>query len=218
MNVITEKICITVELASFVPVSAEAKNEIVNRIFLEVHAMGGKRQEFLVGQVNWEKYREEFVDEPLWPESLEIGGAPKKNRPIRATKNLSLGQYIREKRLVIGISQKALGKIIDVSEPCVSNWESGKAIPTHTNLSRIAKALSCPRDQLTKHWRKDRNTRKLLKAAQKDTTNESNQQAQPAADIRERDTAADVQQGQQRDIRHGDSFATANSSITTAIF
>ena len=210
MNVITEKICITVELASFVPVSAEAKNEIVNRIFLEVHAMGGKRQEFLVGQVNWEKYREEFVDEPLWPEE--------KPEKLRATRNLSIGGYIREKRLVIGISQKALGKIMDLSEPCVSNWESGKAIPTYVNLSKIAKALGCPKDQLAKLWRKDRNTRKLLKAAQKDTTNESNQQAQPAADIRERDTAADVQQGQQRDIRHGDSFATANSSITTAIF
>jgi transcriptional regulator with XRE-family HTH domain len=213
MNVITEKICITVELASFVPVSAEAKNEIVNRIFLEVHAMGGKRQEFLVGQVNWEKYREEFVDEPLWPKEKQ-----EKPKLVRATKNLSLGQYIREKRLVIGISQKALGKIMDLSEPCISNWESGKAIPTHTNLSKIAKALGCPKDQLTKLWRKDKNTRKLLKAAQKDTTNESNQQAQPAADIRERHTAADVQQGQQRDIRHGDSFATANSSITTAIF
>lgn len=213
MNVITEKICITVELASFVPVSAEAKNEIVNRIFLEVHAMGGKRQEFLVGQVNWEKYREEFVDEPLWPEEKQ-----EKPEKLRATRNLSIGGYIREKRLVIGISQKALGKIMDLSEPCVSNWESGKAIPTYVNLSKIAKALGCPKDQLTKLWRKDRNNRKLLKAAQKDTTNESNQQAQPAADIRERDTAADVQQGQQRDIRHGDSFATANSSITTAIF
>ena len=210
MNVITEKICITVELASFVPVSAEAKNEIVNRIFLEVHAMGGKRQEFLVGQVNWEKYREEFVDEPLWPEE--------KPEKLRATRNLSIGGYIREKRLVIGISQKALGKIMDLSEPCISNWESGKAIPTYVNLSKIAKALGCPKDQLAKLWRKDRNNRKLLKVAKKDTTNESNQQAQPAADIRERDTAADVQQGQQRDIRHGDSFATANSSITTAIF
>ena len=210
MNVITEKICITVELASFVPVSAEAKNEIVNRIFLEVHAMGGKRQEFLVGQVNWEKYREEFVDEPLWPEE--------KPEKLRATRNLSIGGYIREKRLVIGISQKALGEIMDLSVPCVSNWESGKAIPTYVNLSKIAKALGCPKDQLAKLWRKDRNNRKLLKVAKKDTTNESNQQAQPAADIRERDTAADVQQGQQRDIRYGDSFATANSSITTAIF
>ncbi len=212
MSIITEKIVLTVELASFVPVSPEAKNEIVNRIYSDVHEIG-RKHEFLVGIVNWEKYREEFVDEPLWPMEK-----PEKPKLVRATKNLSLGQYIREKRLVIGISQKAMGKIMDLSEPCISNWESGKAIPTHTNLSKIAKALGCPRDQLTKLWRKDRNTRKLLKAARKDTTNDSNQQAQPAADIRERYTAADVQQGQQRDIRHGDSFATANSSITTTSF
>jgi len=209
MSIITEKIVLTVELASFVAVTSDAKNEIVNRIYSDVHEIG-RKHEFLVGQVNWEKYREEFVDEPLWPEE-------KQEKP-RATRNLSIGGYIREKRLVIGISQKALGKIMDLSEPCISNWESGKAIPTYVNLSKIAKALGCPKDQLAKLWRKDRNTRKLLKAAQKDTTNESNQQAQPAADIRERHTAADIQQGQQRDIRHGDSFATANSSITTAIF
>jgi transcriptional regulator with XRE-family HTH domain len=210
MSIITEKIVLTVELASFVPVSPEAKNEIVNRIYSDVHEIG-RKHEFLVGQVNWEdKPKVEVVHEALWEEV-------KQEKP-RATRNLSIGGYIREKRLVIGISQKALGKIMDLSEPCVSNWESGKAIPTYVNLSKIAKALGCPKDQLAKLWRKDRNNRKLLKAAQKDTTNDSNQQAQPAADIRERDTAADVQQGQQRDIRYGDSFATANSSITTAIF
>jgi transcriptional regulator with XRE-family HTH domain len=212
MSIITEKIVLTVELASFVAVTSDAKNEIVNRIYLDVHEIG-RKHEFLVGQVNWANRPREPVHEALWEEVKQ-----EKPKLVRATKNLSLGQYIREKRLVIGISQKALGKIMDLSEPCISNWESGKAIPTYVNLSKIAKALGCPKDQLAKLWRKDRNTRKLLKAAQKDTTNESNQQAQPAADIRERDTAADVQQGQQRDIRHGDSFATANSSITTAIF
>lgn len=210
MSIITEKIVLTVELASFVAVTSDAKNEIVNRIYLDVHEIG-RKHEFLVGQVNWEdKPKVEVVHEALWEEV-------KQEKP-RATRNLSIGGYIREKRLVIGISQKALGKIMDLSEPCVSNWESGKAIPTYVNLSKIAKALGCPKDQLTKLWRKDRNNRKLLKVAKKDSTNESNQQAQPAADIRERDTAADIQQGQQRDIRYGDSFATANSSITTAIF
>lgn len=218
MSIITEKIVLTVELASFVAVSSDAKNEIVNRIYSDVHEIG-RKHEFLVGQVNWEKYREEFVDEPLWPKEKQ-----EKPKLARSSKNLSIGGYIREKRLVAGISQKALGEIMDLSVPCVSNWESGKSIPTYVNLSKIAKALGCPKDQLAKLWRKDRSSRKLLKvakkvkAAKKDTTNESNQQAQFAADIRERHTAADVQQGQQRDIRYGDSFATANSSITTAIF
>jgi transcriptional regulator with XRE-family HTH domain len=213
MSIITEKIVLTVELASFVAVSSDAKNEIVNRIYSDVHEIG-RKHEFLVGQVNWEdRSQVEVVHEALWEEVKQ-----EKPKLVRATKNLSLGQYIREKRLVIGISQKALGKIMDLSEPCVSNWESGKAIPTYVNLSKIAKALGCPKEQLAKLWRKDRNNRKLLKVAKKDTTNDSNQQAQPAADIRERDTAADVQQGQQRDIRHGDSFATANSSITTTTF
>ena len=209
MSIITEKIVLTVELASFVAVTKDAKNEIVDKFYSNLHEMG-KKHDFLVGIVNWEDRPREPVHEALWEEV--------KSEKPRATRNLSIGGYIREKRLVIGISQKALGKIMDLSEPCVSNWESGKAIPTYVNLSKIAKALGCPKDQLTKLWRKDKNTRKLLKVAKKDTTNESNQQAQPAADIRERHTAADIQQGQQRDIRHGDSFATANSSITTAIF
>jgi len=209
MSIITEKIVLTVELASFVAVTKDAKNEIVDKFYSNLHEMG-KKHDFLVGIVNWEDRPREPVHEALWEEV--------KSEKPRATRNLSIGGYIREKRLVIGISQKALGKIMDLSEPCVSNWESGKAIPTYVNLSKIAKALGCPKDQLTKLWRKDKNTRKLLKVAKKDTTNEPNQQAQPAADIRERHTAADVQQGQQRDIRYGDSFATANSSITTAIF
>ena len=142
MSIITEKIVLTVELASFVAVSSDAKNEIVNRIYSDVHEIG-RKHEFLVGQVNWEdRSQVEVVHEALWEEV-------KQEKP-RATRNLSLGQYIREKRLVIGISQKALGKIMDLSEPCVSNWESGKAIPTYVNLSKIAKALGCPKDQLAK--------------------------------------------------------------------
>ena len=212
MSIITEKIVLTVELASFIPVGSDAKNEIVNQIYLNLHEMG-RKHDFLVGIVNWANRPREPVHEALREEVK-----PEKPRLIRVTKNLSLGQYIRERRLDAGISQTQLGRKMGMSDSCTSLWESGRTIPSFDNLGKIAKALGCPKDQLAKLWRKERGSRKSLKAAQKDTTNESNQQAQPAADIRERDTAADVQQGQQRDIRHGDSFATANSSVTTTTF
>jgi transcriptional regulator with XRE-family HTH domain len=201
MSIITEKIVLTVELASFVAVTKHAKDELVNQFYLTLHQMG-RRHDFLVGIVSWEGGPKVApVIEPLWEEV-------KKPKLVRATKNLSLAEYIQEKRLAAGLSQVKLGRVMGMSDSCVSLWESGKAAPIRSNLSKIAKALNCSKNHLNKLWLKEMN----------DTTNESNQQAQPAADIRERDTAADVQQGQQRDIRHGDSFATANSSITTTTF
>jgi transcriptional regulator with XRE-family HTH domain len=207
MSIITEKIVLTVELASFVAVTKHAKDELVNQFYLTLHQMG-RRHDFLVGIVSWEGGPKVApVIEPLWEEV-------KKPKLVRATKNLSLAEYIQEKRLAAGLSQVKLGRVMGMSDSCVSLWESGKAAPIRSNLSKIAKALNCSKNHLNKLWLKEMNDRKLSKGI----ANEVDQQAQPAADIRERDTAADVQPWQQRDIRHGDSFATANSSITTTTF
>ena len=52
MSIITEKIVLTVELASFVAVTKHAKDELVNQFYLTLHQLG-RRHDFLVGIVSW---------------------------------------------------------------------------------------------------------------------------------------------------------------------
>ena len=50
---------------------------------------------------------------------------------------------IRELRIQAGMEQKELADAVGVTQPHVSNWESGKRIPTTAMLPAIAKALGC---------------------------------------------------------------------------
>ncbi len=47
-------------------------------------------------------------------------------------------ENIKMLRIDKGISQEELGKIIGVSQQCVSKWEAGKADPTLTSLWKLA--------------------------------------------------------------------------------
>jgi transcriptional regulator with XRE-family HTH domain len=52
---------------------------------------------------------------------------------------------IREKR---GLSQTELAKRINVSQPLLSKWESGKAYPRYPELKAIATVLKCSIEDL----------------------------------------------------------------------
>jgi transcriptional regulator with XRE-family HTH domain len=52
---------------------------------------------------------------------------------------------IREKR---GISQTDLARMINVSQPLLSKWESGKAYPRYPELKAIANILKCSIEDL----------------------------------------------------------------------
>lgn len=49
--------------------------------------------------------------------------------PPREKKFRTLGEFIRKKRLITGLTQKELAKLLDYSPQFVANWESGVASP-----------------------------------------------------------------------------------------
>lgn len=56
--------------------------------------------------------------------------------------------FIKAAREKKGLSQKQLAQLLGVSQPTVSDWESGRKNPTLENLSKIADALGCSVDGL----------------------------------------------------------------------
>lgn len=52
-----------------------------------------------------------------------------------------IGRAIRQRRILLKVSQKALGEISEVSVHALSNIESGKGNPTVKSLSQILNAL-----------------------------------------------------------------------------
>lgn len=55
---------------------------------------------------------------------------------------LELGQFIKEKRISLGLTQKALGKAADLSDAAIQRIESGSRLtPNWTSLCKIANAL-----------------------------------------------------------------------------
>ena len=59
-----------------------------------------------------------------------------------------LGQKIREKRLVLGISQEELANSSDVSLPQITRIERGIVNPTLCTIKCIAKGLEIKTNQL----------------------------------------------------------------------
>lgn len=54
----------------------------------------------------------------------------------------------KECRLQAGLSQKFVAKTLKVASPSVSNWESGKTMPTPENLSALASLYGVSVDYL----------------------------------------------------------------------
>ena len=66
---------------------------------------------------------------------------------MRKTGNL--GENIRENRERIGYRQRELAALLNVSDTAVCKWETGKAIPTTTNLINMARLFGVSLDALT---------------------------------------------------------------------
>ncbi len=68
--------------------------------------------------------------------------------PIKGEHDMhSVGKRIKTTRLVQGLSQVELAKIIDVSQPTVANWENGSHIPRQAVLNRLSGIL-----KISAHW------------------------------------------------------------------
>lgn len=55
---------------------------------------------------------------------------------------MSIGERIRDYRKKIGLSQKELGKILEVSQQHIAQYESGKRTPKLDTIQKIAIALN----------------------------------------------------------------------------
>lgn len=65
-----------------------------------------------------------------------------------ATEEKKLGQRIREARRARALTMVELAEALDVSQPAISQWESGLAPPGRDSLTRLAKFLKLPLSRL----------------------------------------------------------------------
>ena len=59
-----------------------------------------------------------------------------------------LNEKIRELRLLHGMSQVDLGKRLNVTKQCISNWENDNILPSVDMLIKLAKCFSVSTDYL----------------------------------------------------------------------
>lgn len=59
-----------------------------------------------------------------------------------------LNERIRELRLLHGMSQVDLGKRLNVTKQCISNWENDNILPSVDMLIKLAKCFSVSTDYL----------------------------------------------------------------------
>lgn len=52
-----------------------------------------------------------------------------------------LGDRLKDLRINKKLSQDKLGSLLEVSKVAISNWETGKSVPSEANLDRIAKVF-----------------------------------------------------------------------------
>ena len=61
---------------------------------------------------------------------------------------MSINENIKEARKAIGLTQKDLADMIDVSQKDISRWETGARTPSVEGLIKICKALNVSADKL----------------------------------------------------------------------
>lgn len=57
---------------------------------------------------------------------------------------MTVGQRIRDRRKALGYTQKQLGELCGMADSAIRKYESGKIIPKHQTLQKIATALEVP--------------------------------------------------------------------------
>ena len=63
---------------------------------------------------------------------------------------MTLGDFVRENRRKLRLSQGALAQAVGVRRQTIYNWEAGVYLPPSTKLRKLAKALSASLDEILK--------------------------------------------------------------------
>ena len=61
---------------------------------------------------------------------------------------VKVGKYISQKRKELGLTQKELAEIIEVTDKSVSKWERGNGLPDVTRLKPLCDALKVSLNEL----------------------------------------------------------------------
>ena len=62
--------------------------------------------------------------------------------------NIMYGMLLRDKRKALGLSQKDLAELCDITENSIYNYENGKSRPTKNNMNTLAKVLNISDSEL----------------------------------------------------------------------
>lgn len=68
---------------------------------------------------------------------------------------IQMGNFIRQRRLALGLTQEDLAKRLGISAKAVSKWECGRGAPDMENLSTLASALGVDVTSLLRGGRKE---------------------------------------------------------------
>lgn len=81
-------------------------------------------------------YEEVGTDEQIQLNQTDNGG------------NTMYGMLLRDKRKALGLSQKDLAELCDITENSIYNYENGKSRPTKNNMNTLAKVLNISDSEL----------------------------------------------------------------------
>lgn len=100
------------------------KSKLINMIYEEV----GTDEQIQLNQTD-------NVEE-IQPNQTDNGG------------NTMYGMLLRDKRKALGLSQKDLAELCDITENSIYNYENGKSRPTKNNMNTLAKVLNISDSEL----------------------------------------------------------------------
>jgi transcriptional regulator with XRE-family HTH domain len=63
----------------------------------------------------------------------------------------TIGEKIKKRRLLLGLSQSALGALLNVGRASISQWENGIHTPDHEIITKLATILKTSTDYLLGH-------------------------------------------------------------------
>jgi transcriptional regulator with XRE-family HTH domain len=75
---------------------------------------------------------------PAYRFGLLKKGMPRQRKKRKARINPTGGAVLRAARVARGLSQRAMAAELDVSQPTINDWETGRKIPKSSRLSDVA--------------------------------------------------------------------------------
>lgn len=93
-------------------------------------------------------YEEVGTDEQIQPNQTDNVEEIQLNQTNNGGDIIMYGMLLRDKRKALGLSQKDLAELCDITENSIYNYENGKSRPTKNNMNTLAKVLNISDSEL----------------------------------------------------------------------